>query len=134
MKTYRDIFPKLFQPMSSMPQALREHIRYPQDYFRFQAEKYLKYHMQVPVDFYNLEDLWSIPSEKFGQTGTLQPVEPYYVIMKLPGEDREEFILLLPTRETSAHNGGLARGAQRRRRLWQAGRFQLPEGPPGGRP
>ena len=96
VKTYQDIFPKLFQPMSSMPQALREHIRYPQDYFRFQAEKYLKYHMQVPVDFYNLEDLWSIPSEKFGQTGTLQPVEPYYVIMKLPGEDREEFILLLP--------------------------------------
>ena len=96
VKTYQDIFPKLFQPMDSMPQVLREHIRYPQDYFRFQAEKYLKYHMQVPVDFYNLEDLWSIPSEKFGQTGTLQTVEPYYVIMKIPGEDREEFVLLLP--------------------------------------
>ena len=96
VKTYQDIFPGLFQPIDSMPDALREHVRYPQDYFRFQAEKYLKYHMQVPVDFYNLEDLWSIPSEKVGQTGALQPVEPYYVIMKIPGEDREEFVLLLP--------------------------------------
>ena len=96
VQTYQSIFPKLFQPMESMPEELRKHIRYPQDYFRTQSEKYIKYHMQVPVDFYNREDLWRIPTEKFGQTGDLQPVEPYYVIMKIPGMDHEEFVLLLP--------------------------------------
>ena len=96
VQTYQSIFPKLFQSIESMPEALRKHTRYPQDYFKTQSEKYLKYHMQVPVDFYNREDLWRIPAEKFGQTGDLQPVEPYYVIMKIPGMDHEEFVLLLP--------------------------------------
>ena len=96
VRTYQDMFPDLFVPMNDMSSALRAHIRYPVDYFRFQAEKYLRYHMQVPVDFYNLEDLWSVPEEKFGQSGDLVEVEPYYVIMKIPGEEREEFVLLLP--------------------------------------
>jgi uncharacterized membrane protein (UPF0182 family) len=52
--------------------------------------------MKNPQDFYNNEDLWAIPNEKFGQEDQLQPVESYYVIMKLPGEEREEFVLLLP--------------------------------------
>tara|TARA_B100001245_G_C22743459_1_gene360373 strand:- start:51 stop:779 length:729 start_codon:yes stop_codon:yes gene_type:complete len=52
--------------------------------------------MHIPVDFYNLSDIWSIPNEKFGQNADLQPVNPYYVIMKLPNESHEEFMLLLP--------------------------------------
>ena len=96
VRTYQQIFPKLFFSKDQMPESLRAHVRYPQDLFGFQAAKYLKYHMEDPQDFYNLEDIWSIPSEKFGQGGELQPVEPYYVIMKIPGEEREEFVLLLP--------------------------------------
>ena len=95
--TYANIFPDLFlRGRSDMPESLRAHVRYPQDLFKIQADKYLKYHMGDPRDFYNLEDLWSIPNEKFGQTGTLQPVEPYYVIMKIPGETGVEFVLLTP--------------------------------------
>jgi uncharacterized membrane protein (UPF0182 family) len=52
--------------------------------------------MKDPQNFYNNEDLWAIPNEKFGQEDQLQPVESYYVIMKLPGEEREEFVLLIP--------------------------------------
>ena len=52
--------------------------------------------MRDSQDFYNNEDLWAFPNEKFGQSETLQVVEPYYVIMKLPGEEREEFVQLLP--------------------------------------
>ncbi len=96
LRTYREIFPKLFRDMNEMPQGLRDHIRYPQDLFGFQAAKYLRYHMLEPRDFYNQEDLWDIPSEKFGQSGDLQLVEPYYVIMKIPGEEKEEFVLLIP--------------------------------------
>jgi uncharacterized membrane protein (UPF0182 family) len=45
--------------------------------------------------FYNKEDLWAIPKEVyFGNQQ--QPVEPYYIIMRLPDEEMEEFLLMLP--------------------------------------
>jgi uncharacterized protein len=92
--TYQRIFPTLFQPMDSMPASLRGHIRYPEDLFIIQARVYGTYHMKDPEVFYNKEDLWNFPRETHkGQTGTMQP---YYTIMRLPGEPREEFILMLP--------------------------------------
>ena len=96
IKTYQGIFPELFIPIEDMPASLRAHVRYPLDLFGFQSGKYLRYHMSDPQDFYNLEDIWNIPNEKFGQSDELQRVEPYYIIMKIPGEEREEFVLLLP--------------------------------------
>ena len=79
-----------------MPSDLREHIRYPIDIFKVQADKYLEYHMQDSQIFYNNEDLWNIPQEKFGQSGDLQKVEPYYLVMNLPGNNNNEFVLLSP--------------------------------------
>src|SRR5207249_10020358 len=83
-----------FQSIDSMPVSLRQHMRYPEDFFILQASMYGTYHMKDPEVFYNKEDLWSFPKEKYaGQTVTMQP---YYTIMRLPGESREEFILMLP--------------------------------------
>ena len=96
VRTYEKIFPGLFLPLEEMPATLLAHIRYPLDLFSLQVEKYAKYHMRDPQNLYNNEDLWEIPNEKFGQSDVLQPIEPYYVIMRLPGEEREEFVLLLP--------------------------------------
>ncbi|MYC05605.1 MAG: UPF0182 family protein, partial [Chloroflexi bacterium] len=96
IRTYARIFPDLFSAQEELPESLRSHVRYPQDFFRIQAEKYIRYHMQEPQNFYNNEDLWAVSEEKFGQGDALQQVEPYYVIMKLPGETKEEFVLLLP--------------------------------------
>ena len=94
VRTYDKVFPTLFKSKDEMPEDLRTHIRYPQDFFSIQAEKYLLYHMRDTIDFYNREDPWSVPRELFFETE--QPMEPYYVIMKLPGEEEEEFVLLLP--------------------------------------
>ena len=95
--TYAKIFPDLFVNQEAMPESLQSHVRYPSDFFRIQAEKYIRYHMKEPQNFYNNEDLWAFAEEKFGQSAdTLQLVEPYYVIMKLPGEETEEFVQLLP--------------------------------------
>ncbi len=102
--TYERIFPELFASAAEMSPELRSHVRYPQDFFSEQAEKYIKYHMKDPQDFYNNEDLWAIPQEKFGQGETLQPVEPYYVIMRLPGEETEEFVQLLPYTPSERQN------------------------------
>lgn len=94
--TYANIFPDLFLSQDEMPDSLQSHVRYPEDFFRIQTEKYIRYHMQNPQDFYNNEDLWAIAEEKFGQEDNLQLVEPYYAIMRLSGETEEEFVLLMP--------------------------------------
>ncbi len=90
VKVYSKIFPDMFKPLDNMPPNIRQHIRYPQRLLQIQASMYASYHMTVPQVFYNKENLWEIPafSDKV--------MEPYYTIMKLPGERKEEYILLLP--------------------------------------
>ncbi|MCH7488801.1 MAG: UPF0182 family protein, partial [Chloroflexi bacterium] len=94
VRAYSKIYPDLFTPFDEMPETLRQHIRYPQDLFQMQAQVYRIYHITDPDTFFNKEDIWDIPTEIF--IDRTQPMEPYYVIMKLPGEEREEFVLILP--------------------------------------
>lgn len=94
VRAYASGFPGLFKPMESMPKALRSHVRYPQDFFKVQARMYATYHMRDPQVFYNKEDLLSIPIRTVGEEE--MEMEPYYTIMRLPGEEKEEFVLLLP--------------------------------------
>ena len=92
--TWARIFPDLFTDRGDMPAFLQAHLRYPEDMFQLQAQQYLRYHITNPRVFFLGEDLWNIPTEKFRQQE--QPLEPYYVIMKLPEEDIEEFSLIMP--------------------------------------
>jgi uncharacterized membrane protein (UPF0182 family) len=46
--------------------------------------------------------LWRVPREIYGSEQ--QPVDPYYLITKLPTETTEEFILLLPFTPVSRNN------------------------------
>jgi len=94
VNTYAAIFPALFTPIEEMPASLRAHLRYPQDLFQIQFSMYQTYHMEDPRVFYNKEDLWTIPLETYADAE--QAMEPYYIIMRLPGEEREEFLLMLP--------------------------------------
>src|SRR5690606_18126098 len=88
------IFPGVFKPLSAMPEDLRRHLRYPEDLFRLQAQVLTRYHMTNPQVFYNQEDVWELPKEVYERSEV--EMEPYYVITRLPGEEREEFILMLP--------------------------------------
>ncbi|HYS18973.1 MAG TPA: UPF0182 family protein [Candidatus Binatia bacterium] len=92
VRVYGGAFPGLLKPLEQMPEALRRHIRYPEDFFSIQARKYATYHMLDPQVFYNKEDLWSIPRRAI--EGRDRDMEPYYTIMRPPGEQKEEFILL----------------------------------------
>ena len=92
--TYRKIFPQLFRPLEQMPSSLRSHVRYPTDLFDIQRDLLGTYHMKDPRVFYNKEDLWEVPNEIYGDDEQL--MESYYVIMSLPGSEREEFIQLVP--------------------------------------
>ena len=94
LQCYQAIFPTLFKPIEQMSPVMHEHIRYPQMLMMIQAQIYGDYHMKTPQVFYQREDAWSIPTEIYGSSKRF--VEAYYVIMKLPGESKEEFLLMLP--------------------------------------
>lgn len=94
VKTYARIFPNLFKPFEAMPAGLKKHVRYPRDFFQIQADTYRTYHMENARVFYNQEDLWETPDELYGDQR--RTMEPYYVIIKLPEGEREEFLLMLP--------------------------------------
>lgn len=94
IQTYQKIFPAMYKTIEEMPAGLKPHIRYPVDLFSIQANIYSVYHMSDPGVFYNKEDIWVIPAELTG--GAETPIEPYYIIMRLPGESTAEYILMLP--------------------------------------
>lgn len=94
INTISAIFPGLLKPLDAMPAALRSHIRYPIDLFSTQSEHLLTYHMTDAQVFYNREDLWRFPTEIYGTEP--QQVKPYFLITRIPTEETEEFILLLP--------------------------------------
>ena len=84
--TYARIFPGLFKPLVEMPAALREHVRYPEDIFAIQSQVYATYHMTQPAVFYNREDQWEIPVDRGTRATARRAMQPYYTIMRLPGE------------------------------------------------
>ncbi len=92
--TIGKIFPDLFTPIDAMPADLRSHVRYPQDLFTLQTEVYSTYHMTNPAVFYNKEDQWDVPAIDID--GRTAQMEPYYTMMKIPGEQEAEFIQMLP--------------------------------------
>jgi len=94
VQTVAKIFPTLLRPLSEMPADLRSHVRYPEGIFQIQSSVYATYHMTNPAVFYNKEDQWEVPAVDSG--GETRRMEPYYTMMKLPGETDAEFIQMLP--------------------------------------
>lgn len=90
IKVYGSIFPALFKPLDDLQQDLKKHVRYPRDLFRIQTAMYATYHMADPKVFYNKEDLWEVPIHND------KAMDANYLIMKLPGEKKEEFVILVP--------------------------------------
>ncbi len=94
LKTYEKIFSQLIKPMDEMPDALKRHIRFPQDLFTVQTRMLTTYHMTDPQVYYNKEDYWEIPMEIYGNQEI--PVEPYYILASLPGETATEYVQMIP--------------------------------------
>jgi uncharacterized membrane protein (UPF0182 family) len=110
IQTYEKIFPGMFKAETEMPASLTEHVRYPEDYFLAQARMFATYHVSDPAVLYSKGDQWEIPSNLSITEGA--PVSPYYIIMRLPGETREEFVLILPYVPNSRSNMIAWLGAQ----------------------
>ncbi|WP_226376858.1 UPF0182 family membrane protein [Oceanobacillus halotolerans] len=92
LQTYQSIFPDLFT--EDIPADIEAHFRYPVDLFSIQSSMYGVYHMSNLEVFYNREDTWQFPTEKYFNEDI--EMEPYYITMKLPEYEEEEFILMMP--------------------------------------
>ncbi len=107
LAAYRGIFPSLFKDASAMPAWLRKHVRYPELLLSLQAEVYGLYHMTNPEVFYNREDMWTVATETGMAAGgeqTTQPMQPNFVMMRLPGETDLEFVEILPFTPVNRNN------------------------------
>jgi uncharacterized protein len=106
--SYRATFPTLFEDGSAMPADLRAHVRYPETLVRVQGEVYGLYHTQSAKAFFQREDVWNV-AQQIGQDAQgkkeIQQIDPYYVLMQLPGEQaHEEFVLILPFTPAGRNN------------------------------
>jgi uncharacterized membrane protein (UPF0182 family) len=94
LRTWRSVFAHSFKPLRDMPADLRAHVRYPEWIFDIQTQMFATYHMQQAELLYNREDQWEVPA--LGTTDQKTKMQPYYTMMKLPGEAHAEFIQMLP--------------------------------------
>jgi len=91
LQAWSTVYPDLMSPASEIPEQVKEHFRYPQGLFTVQAEVFKNYHMTNPRTFYNKEDSWELPGEREGAA-----MEPFYVLMRLPGESKQDFQMIVP--------------------------------------
>jgi len=108
INAYSRVFPNLFKDASQMPADLRAHVRYPETLVRAQGEVYSLYHTQNPKVFFQREDVWSFAQQvSVTAEGKKENVsiDPYYVMMQLPGEQQKnEFVLIVPFTPASRNN------------------------------
>jgi uncharacterized membrane protein (UPF0182 family) len=115
LAVYRRAFPGVFKDLNQLSGDLKQHLRYPEDLFSIQADLYRTFHMTPPQVFYNQEDLWMFPQQKYA--GTALPMQPYYILMKLPGSDELQYLLMEPFSPQNRDNMV----------AWMAARCDFPE-------
>ncbi|MDQ1638695.1 MAG: uncharacterized protein QOF62_2034 [Pyrinomonadaceae bacterium] len=108
IQTFRATFPALFEDAGQMPADLRGHVRYPETLIRAQGEIYGLYHTQSPKVFFQREDVWNVAQQislDDQNRKQVTAIDPYFVLMQLPGEQiRNEFVLILPFTPASRNN------------------------------
>ncbi len=96
IRAYAATFPTMFKPIDTMPAGLRAHLRVPEDLFNNQVEIYATYHISDPKVFFSREDVWDVPTAQSAPGALATPVQPYYVLFRLPGQQNPEFLLIMP--------------------------------------
>lgn len=115
LRAYGEAFPGMFRPLEEMPADLRAHLRYPEGLFSVQVGMFRSYHMTIPQVFYNKEDLWTLPKEKYA--GSPVQMEPYYILIRLPDEETLQYLIMTPVTPDNKDN----------MIAWLAGKSDLPD-------
>ena len=123
LQAWRKAFPSLFAAKASMPADLTQHLRYPEDLFSIQTERFASYHIADAAGFYSKTDFWALPQDRSGvivsqqnaaaqQTAAgsglgltqTQTMRPYYLLTKLPGQTAPQFVLVMPFTPNNKEN------------------------------
>ncbi|MEO7803826.1 MAG: UPF0182 family protein [Actinomycetota bacterium] len=118
IRAWQKAFPALFKERASMPEALQAHVRYPEDLFRIQTHIYAQYHVTDEETFFFGEDRWGVPVESELTAVALgagdaanttsdireQQIQPYNVLMRLPGDKKQDFALTMPMNPRNRSN------------------------------
>ncbi len=91
LKTWMKAFPGTVQPKSEIKPDLLSHLRYPQDMFKVQRELLTRYHVTDPAQFYSGSDAWQVPDDPTNKDSNSVP--PYYLSLKMPGQNEQKFSL-----------------------------------------
>jgi uncharacterized membrane protein (UPF0182 family) len=138
LTTWQKAFPGMFTPMDQAPPELQQHFRYPENLFEVQAAQFTNYHVTDPQTFYGKQDFWQVPADPtlstgtdaFGSTSSSEPMRPYYLLMRLPGEDTESFVLIMPFTPQGRQNlvGWMAAGSDPGSNYGTITSFEFPGG------
>jgi uncharacterized membrane protein (UPF0182 family) len=108
IRAYDKAFPGLMKSIDQMDPTLRAHLRYPEDLFKIQTSMWGRYHIDDPGDFYEQSDRWSVAQDPgrdvtSGRTAASATdgarrdrIRAYYQQMKLPGSEKDEFLIFRP--------------------------------------
>jgi uncharacterized membrane protein (UPF0182 family) len=98
IQAWENAFPELFAD-EEPSEELRAHFRYPEDLFKVQSEIFRAYHVTDPDVFFSGVDEYAIPANVQDQFASVQReplVQPTYLLLTLPGEIEQEFVLTRP--------------------------------------
>ncbi len=91
LESWKKVFPGIIKPERDISDSLRQHLRYPEDLFKVQRDLIAKYHLDDPVQFFNNQGFWNVPTDPTRDSQQAQP--PYYLIAKTPGQEGATFQL-----------------------------------------
>jgi uncharacterized membrane protein (UPF0182 family) len=117
LDAYRQAFPDLFSDFDEMPDEVKDHLRYPEDLFTIQTNMWTRYHINGSQDFYEQTGAWEVAQDPGTSVRTASTegaavataddtdeasttarrqgrIDPYYLLMRLPDEEQEDFLIL----------------------------------------
>ncbi|GAA1649275.1 UPF0182 family protein [Microbacterium flavum] len=89
LQAWQKVYPSTLKPVSEMSGDLMSHVRYPTDLFKVQRAMLGTYHVDDAASFYARDNAWKTPDDPTQKEPVLQP--PYYLTMKMPGQDDPAF-------------------------------------------
>ncbi len=103
INAWRSVFPDLFTDGSEIPDAINNHVRYPEDIFTVQTDMWSNYVVDNASEFIQGDVAWSIASQPNTEAQTVETdvatvggdMQPQYLMARLPVPDGgdSEFVL-----------------------------------------
>src|SRR5262252_4445351 len=93
LQAWKNAFPGIIKPTSTIPPFLLSHMRYPTDLFEVQREILAQYHVGTAQSFYGGQNFWAVPNDPTGVAANQHSQPPYYLTETIPGYRQPEFSL-----------------------------------------